>query len=116
MTSVLVFFVDKGLSSIHSLNFIVYYQNGMNKDKNCTVPGFLFCGNKLLKECRGSMGKKEVLLAMNVLRFNCRQFIYIICFNSIIHGTKAIEGDRRIRGFSIRGWPRPEKKFGKLKK
>jgi len=107
MTSVLIFFVDKGSSSIYSLNFIVYYQNGMNKDKNHTVPGFLFFyGNKLLKACRGSMGKKEVLLAMNVLRFNCRQFKYIICFNSIIHGTKGVEVDRRIRG-----WPRPEKKL-----
>ena len=69
MTSVLVLFVDKGLSSIHSMNF-VYYQKGMNKDKSVysAWAPFFFCGNKLLKECRGSMGKKEVHLGTNVLR------------------------------------------------
>ena len=70
MTSVLVLFVDKGLSSIHSLNFIVYYQKGMNKDKSVYSAWVTFFPyvNKLFKECRGCMGKKEVHLGMNVLR------------------------------------------------
>jgi len=42
MTSVLILFVDKGFSSVHRLNSIVYYQKGMNKDKDYAGPGSLF--------------------------------------------------------------------------
>lgn len=57
---------------------------------------FFFYGNKLLKECRGSMGKKEVHLGMNVLRLTAdsSNTLYV-----------SIQSSMESKQYMCQGWP-----------